>query len=33
MAALEYYEWITQGTWPETTRGFQTGLNGVIFKY
>jgi len=31
--ALEYYEWITQGTWPETTAGFQTGLNGVIFKH
>lgn len=30
--AMRYYEWITQGTWPEETSGFETGLNGVIFK-
>ncbi len=31
--AMEYYEWITQGEWPETTAGHQTGLKGVIFKH
>lgn len=30
--AMRYYEWITQGTWPAKTSGFETGLNGVIFK-
>jgi len=29
--AMQYYEWITKGTWPETTYGFQTHLNGISF--
>lgn len=30
--ALMYYEWITQGTWPAKTSGFETGLAGLAFK-
>lgn len=30
--AMTYYGWITGGTWPEKTSGFDTGLNGIVFK-
>ena len=30
--ALQYCEWIENGTWPSETKGYQTNLNGIIFK-
>jgi len=30
--ALQYCEWIKNGTWPKETGGFPTNLNGIIFK-
>ncbi len=30
--AMQYYDWITQGTWPSERAGFKTGLNGIVFK-
>ncbi|MFP4156662.1 MAG: hypothetical protein ACLFU4_03505 [Opitutales bacterium] len=29
--ARDYYEWITEGTWPAKMNGFSTGLDGVQF--
>ena len=31
--ALQYHEWITEGSWPEKTQGYPTGLNGIVFPF
>ncbi|HAZ03403.1 MAG: hypothetical protein A2W90_00095 [Bacteroidetes bacterium GWF2_42_66] len=30
--ALKYYDWITHGTWPAKTNGFETGLDEIIYE-
>lgn len=30
-AALQYCDWIENGTWPSRTRGYSTNLNGIVF--